>query len=304
MMDKYSKGVLQVSAGAILWGLGYPLWRLIAMQVSPLLLTSLTFSIAALCMPFLYSLKLDTILRDFRENFFLLILLGLSGGVLGTVLLLFALSRMDSGVTSLLEKLQPVFALIAARMFLGESLPRKSFAYMLAALACSYLIALPDPLGLSVPTSQILAALAAVGSAFFYGVNTVICKFFVDKEIAPRYLLFYRMSLGALFSLLACPLFQVEIASELASVDAYHWVLIVVATAISLLIAFDLFLSGLRHVPASLATFLELLTPLFALSTGAMFLDETLSLTQCGAIPFFVFAIVSLTRISRAHTAK
>jgi len=229
----------------------------------------------------------------------MLSLLGLFGGVLGTGLILFALTRIDTGIAALLEKLQPVFVILVARVFLHEIIPSEKIKWMLLAIAFSYPVAVGNLSEVAFKDSDTLGILAAIGASIFYGSNTVICKHLVDKGIRPKELVFFRMGLSSVIATPICFLWPSAGAFNFV-LDGETAVLLILGVGISLTSAYVFFFDGLKHISAGTASFLELLTPLVALIMSFVIFGETISSSQMLAIPLFVYFVYRLSLPVRA----
>ncbi len=298
MGEQYLSGLLKVLAACVLWGLGYPIWKTLSLAVPPLPLIALTFSLASATIFFVYRLRVRSLLLAFKQHWIALTLIGIFGGVLGTGLILFALSRIDTGIAALLEKLQPVFVVLAARIFLHEAIPRHKIKWMIFALGFSYLIAVPRLDMGSLAEQDSLGLLAAFGASFFYGMNTILSKYLVDTGIQAKELVCFRMGIGSAVAYVFWFLWPGE-SHVLQTLTGETLGLLVLATAVSLTSAYILFLSGLREIPAATAAFVELLTPLVALGMAYLVFGERLSETQLLAIPFFVFFVYQISKSSK-----
>ncbi len=292
------KAVLQILASTILWGIGYPFWKFLAIEFSPLTLTLITFTFAATVIFIMYRLSIRELIEKFKTHFILLMLLGLSGGVLGTGLIMYSLSLVDISIASFIEKLQPIFAIAAAKIFLNESLPKGKMPFILLALVCSYFLAVPEPLSPFYSDISYVGVFAAAGASLFYGLNTVICRYLVVDGISAAELTFFRMSIGAC-QLLPIVYLQGGLTSDLLQKPLNVWLILILASIISLVLAFDMFFRGLKFVSASIATMLELVTPVVAMGVGVYFLNEKVSLSQILAVPVFLFSIYYISSTKR-----
>ena len=193
-------GIFLVSLASGMWGLTYPIWKVLSAKLPPLVLTSASFIIASMLIMLIDKQSPKALLEKFRANKLSLLILGLSAGALGTGLIFFALTKIDTGITSVLEKLQPIFTIIVARVFLKDLIPWNKIPLIVFSIFCATIISIGDPFQLSLDNLEIFGVLAAVGSSFFYGSNTVMCKLLLDKDITSKQLIFFRMFLGGLIS--------------------------------------------------------------------------------------------------------
>ncbi len=157
---------------------------------------------------------------------------------------------------------------------------------------------MPDPLTPLLSEVSYVGVFAAAGASVFYGLNTVICRYLVVEGITPAELTFFRMSIGAT-QLLPFVYLQGNFAAELLQKSFNVWIILILASVVSLVFAFDLFFRGLRYVTASVATILELVTPVIAMAFGVFFMSEKVSLIQLAAVPPFLASIYYISVAKR-----
>jgi len=190
------------------------------------------------------------------------------GGALGTIMITKAFfAALDGEVTFatvvLLQKLQPIFALIMARLILGERLKRSFYAWALIAIVAAYFLAFGKT-GLRLGEINLLhnAAGYAAIAAFAFGSSTVFGKRIVNhldfkSTAALRFgltgllVLVYALLIGDLF--------------KLAAVTGGHWQYLILIVFTSGAAAMFLYYYGLKRVTASAATILELFWPFSAI---------------------------------------
>lgn len=290
----FNYGVVLVLLGAILWGVTYPLWRVLSQQINPLVLTSITYLFASILIFVIQRLSVNRLYQQFLENKFWLLVMGLFSGALGSPLLCFALSRTDSGIVSILEKLQPIFTVLTARIFLGDLISWRKMPWMFLSILLAGIISVGNPFELNINSPEMLGLLAAVASAFFFGSDTVISKHLINRNIPSKDLVFYRMFIGGVLSTVVA-FFFTDTSNVLAPIDFNTLCLIILASYLTLVLAFELFFAGLKHIDSSTASYLELVTPAFAVVCGMIFLSERLDVYQVCAMPVFFYCIFKLS---------
>ncbi|MFA5359847.1 MAG: DMT family transporter, partial [Patescibacteria group bacterium] len=140
------------------------------------------------------------------------------GGALGTIMITKAFfAAMDGEVTFatvvILQKLQPVFALVIARLILGEKLRKSFYAWASVAIVAAYFLAFGKT-GLNLGEINLLhnAAFYAAIAAFAFGSSTVFGKRIVNhldfkSTAALRFgitsflVLVYALLIGDLFKI-------------------------------------------------------------------------------------------------------
>jgi drug/metabolite transporter (DMT)-like permease len=200
-----------------------------------------------------------------KRDLFAFSLVALFGGAIGTMAItkaLFYVNFVNLSVVILIQKLQPVFALLLAATLLKEKLPKEFFIWAGLAICGAYLMtfgfALPN---LSTGDKTTIAAGLSLIAAISFGSSTVFSKRAlrnVGFELGT-----YLRFLFATIIMLVIVIFSGEIIS-ISNVSNNQW-------GIFLLIAFTtggaaifLYYYGLKKITASVATICELAFPLTA----------------------------------------
>ncbi len=197
------------------------------------------------------------------------------GGALGTVMITKAFfAAIDGQVTFatvvLLQKLQPVFALLLARIILGEKLGKRFYYWAIAAVIAAYFLAFGKS-GLDLQGINLFhsAAWFAFVAAFAFGSSTVFGKRIVNhlnfqSTTALRFgITSVLMLIFVLFTVHGLPL---------AQITSFQWTLFLIIVFTSGALAMYIYYFGLKRVTASVSTICELAWPL-----SAVFLDYVLN---------------------------
>jgi len=162
-----------VVLGAALWGTDplFRQWLALQLPASVIVLVEQLLP-AVLVAPFIVSG-----LRKVRQSFspgdwVSIVVLGCGASALATLLFTQAFTYGVPTTPVLLQQIQPLFAVVGARLVLREKLQHKFWAYLLGGLAGAYLIAFPQPNDVSV--RGWMPALLAVGAAGLWGTGTVL----------------------------------------------------------------------------------------------------------------------------------
>jgi len=289
-------GALAVALSAILWGVD-------GILLTPQLYnlnTAFVVFVIHLC-PFLlmnvFFFKeyrhLKTMTRSDMLYFFLIAFFGGALGTLAIVKSLFLLHFNSLSVIVLLQKLQPVFAVILARIILKERIKKHFALWASIALIAGYFLtfswALPDFSTEGITTFY--AAMLSLLAAFSFGSSTVF-----SKKILGSYSFvtstFFRYGFTTLI-MLVIVLFTGHI-SDFSQVTQRNWLFIALIGLTTGSGAIFLYYYGLRHVKASLSTFLELMYPITAVVLDHFVNKTVYSPVQWVAAFVMLFAIVML----------
>lgn len=292
------KRVWFVAMGAALWGIVPPFRALILKSI-----TSMQFVLVEHLMLALYAIPILWIqrkqLRRCTWNHILaLLFISWGGSVWATIMFTEAYAHGNPNGVLLLQKLQPLFALIMARFILKEKLPGHFLPLLLMALVGAYLLTLQDNTSWEFPFHHYneimgMGSLLALGAAILWGCSTVIGRFLLrtmDYE-----------TVTSLRFLLAVPLLVV-----LTMVEASGWsnplsewrtlTFHIFLQALLVLIGILLYYRGLSRTKASYATLAELSLPIAGLFTNWIVLGEGVTGAQ---ITGFLLIWIVLYRISK-----
>jgi drug/metabolite transporter (DMT)-like permease len=188
------------------------------------------------------------------------------GGALGTMAItkaLFYVNYVNLSIVILMQKLQPVFALLLAAFVLKERLPFNFFLWAAVAIAGAYLMTF----GFTIPDVDAgdkthLAALFALIAAFSFAFSTVLSK---------RALLNVSFELGTYLRFAISAIVMLVIVTISGTIDSIGMISSK-QVIIFLLIAFTtggtaifLYYYGLKKISASVAAICELAFPLTAI---------------------------------------
>lgn len=226
-----------------------------------------------------------------------LLFLSWGGSAIATILFTQGLAHGDLNAVLLLQKLQPLFAIVMARYLLKEKLPSYFGLLLLVALAGTYLLTF----GWSVPQVGIgglaqMGSLLSVGAAILWGGSTVMGRFMLSS-------MSYE-TVTSLRFILALPLLFAITLSE-----GQHWSLpsgftdqalvilnLLLQALLPGLLSLMLYYKGLSRVQASYATLAELSFPMVGVLINWLFFNQIVTVAQ---LTGFVLIWLTLYMISR-----
>lgn len=222
------------------------------------------------------------------------ILVGAGASAVATILFTQAIIGSRGVLTPvLLQKVQPIVAITAATVILGER-PRRGFVwFLLPALAGVWLVTEEHPLA---PHAHGLTPIVeALGAAMLWGLGTVLGRF-LGRKLAFEHVTTVRFAFGLIASAAALPIVH---APVWAGVHDSLW--ITYLALVTGLLALALYYYGLKRTPAMLASVAELAYPATAVLVGIYAFNAHLRSTQwLGAA--IVIAVVSLLPAPRRAT--
>jgi drug/metabolite transporter (DMT)-like permease len=213
------------------------------------------------------------------------IAIGAGASAIATILFTEALFHGDFITVVVLQKAQPLIAVLGAWLVLGEQ-PRRGFAwFLIPGLVGIWLIALKHPLE---PHARGLTPIAeTLGAAALWGLGTVFGRF-LTRKLAFEHVTTVRFAFGLVASACALPVIGTR-----AWAGAHDSFWIAVLALVTGLAALGLYYYGLQRTPAMLAALGELAFPVTATLVGIYVFNDTLRWTQWIGIALTV-AIVTL----------
>jgi len=297
-------GALAICFSAILWGLD---GIVLTPQLYNLDLGLVVFILHAL--PFaimnLFLFREYRLLKEFsRKDLIYIFLVALMGGAIGTMAIvraLFLVEFRDLTIVVLLQKLQPVFAIILAAILLREKIKKNFLLWASLAIIAGYFLTFglqfPD---LNPGSKTPLAAAYSLLAAFSFGSATVLSKGVLHR-ISFQAATFYRYGFTTLIMLVF-----VLITGSLegfSSITSNNWIIFLIITFTTGSGAIFLYYYGLRKVKAMVATICELCFPLSAIMFDYFFHGKILTPVQWVSAAVMLLAIVRLTIGGKSDSA-
>jgi DME family drug/metabolite transporter len=265
-------GVLLIAAAAAMWGTDALFRKPLAESTSAativfgehVVLVLITLPLLVPAMRALFGAGTSYVLAG--------IAVGAGASAIATILFTQAFVHGDPITPVVLQKVQPLIAIAAAHVILGEQ-PRRRFVwFVIPAMLGVWLIAFPQPF--DVHASGLKPMALALGAAVLWGLGTVFGRY-LARRLAFQHVVTVRFSFGFVASAIALPILG---APAFASAHDMLWIaylaLVTGAAALSL------YYIGLQRTPAMLASIAELAYPVTAVIVGYVAFDATLRWTQ------------------------
>jgi drug/metabolite transporter (DMT)-like permease len=247
--------------------------------------------------------KLD--LKDWGSFFWV----SLFGGAIGTMAIVEALVLVQFNkiaIVALLQKLQPIFAIIVAMIILREKPAKKFYIWAIIALIGSYFVtfgfAAPD---FSVGNNVFLAALYAILAAFAFGSSTSFGKHAL-KKVSFRTGAYIRFGMTTIIMFVILSMANAfSFFSKVTPKNISFFVLIAFTSG-----AFAMFLYyfGLKRITASVSTFCELAYPITAIVLDYIINGTILSIGQWLGAVLIIGSVIMITqaeiKVAGAKTAN
>lgn len=213
--------------------------------------------------PFLFIYRKE-LKKITKKQWLAIFWVALFGGALGTTFFtkaLFLTSFTDISAVILLQKFQPLFAIILAALFLHERFPPRFYLLASLALIGGYFMTFSNPFTISsLSHTSFLIITYALLAAFAWGSATVFGKY--SLKTIPFGLL-TTLRFGVTMLIMFIPAYNYF--SRISTIQGIQWGIFGLIVLTSGAFSIYLYYSGLKRIPASLATLCELAWPVSAL---------------------------------------
>jgi drug/metabolite transporter (DMT)-like permease len=280
-------GALLVALAAALWGTDALLRKPLTDSTAAATIVFGEHVVLVLLMLPLIPGALVAVHRAGRRYVAAAVAIGVGASAIATILFTQAFVHGDPITPVVLQKIQPLVAVVGAWFILGER-PRRHFGWFLGAgLVGAWLIAFPSPFDVHV--SVALPALYAMGAAVLWAFGTVLGRLMATR-LPFQQVTALRFTFGLPASAVAVLLVG---ASFTTSGADFVW--IAVLAIVTGLVALLLYYYGLRRTPAVVAAVAELTFPVTAAAVGYLAFDRTLDGSQWVGVAITTGVVLLLT---------
>ena len=297
-MSNYS-GPIFVIVAALLWAFdGLIRQHLYTLPPITIIFFEHLFGLIIL-FPFVTKLVLKT--RFTKREFWLLVLISILSGLLGTLWFTTALGKVhfiSLSVVFLLQKLQPIFAISSAAIFLKERFEKGYIKWAVLALISAYFVTFPSgTVNLETGAGTAIAALYALGAAFAWGTSTTFSKMLLGK-VEAKVSTFFRFLFTTAIVLPVLLIFGY--GSSLSTPTSSQFGLFALIAVSTGMVALLIYYKGLAKTPVHISTILELTFPFIAIVLDKVVNGTTLNAVQWVAALALVFSIYQISKLREA----
>jgi drug/metabolite transporter (DMT)-like permease len=292
-------GPFLIVAAAVLWALDGILRRSL-FALPPLTIVFFESLIGTIILlPFFIRHQMQSYSGISMRTFGFASLVALLSGLLGTLWFTTALIQVgfiSFSVVFLLQKLQPIFAIASAKLFLKENLPANYLKWAGLALFASFFVTFPlGQVTIGEQSAAIAAALFALGAAAAWGTSTTFSKMLLKTTttLTATTLRFFLSTVFGLFALL-----YIGQAPHLETISLNNYFTLVIIALSTGMVALYLYYSGLKKTQAKISTILELTFPLLAILIDSFLYQTTLHWSQYVAAVVLMFAMYNVGKKS------
>ncbi len=290
---------LFVILGASLWGVDGIVLRpsLVSLPV-PLVVFLESFIVALLLTPVFFK-RISSLKMLTRSDWSAFIAVAIFGGALGTMAItraLFYVNFVNLSIVILIQKLQPVFAIIFALIVLREKPPKAFYLWAAIAMIGAYFLTF----GLGLPNfdtgdKTASAAFFAIIAALSFAASTVFSKKAL-QNIDSRMGTYLRFTITAIIMFIVVSLMGgLDSVSE---ITGHHLLIFLIIAFTSGGTAIFLYYYGLKEISASVATICELAFPLTAVILEYVVRGNLLNWGQWIGVGVLMISIARVTQLN------
>jgi len=296
----FSLGAFAVMFAAFLWAVDgiFLTPRLFHLGVP--LAVFLMHAVAFVFMAIPFIIEWKEIKKLNYKDWIVFFLVALFGGAIGTMAItkaLFYVNFINLSVVVLLQKLQPVFAILIAVILLKERPRARFYLWALVALIGSYLVTFGFTLpNFDVGDKVLLASLFSIIAAAAFGSSTSLSKYAIHK-VSFRMGTYLRFGITTLVMLFVLGMFGSF--KEFGNINGADWIVLLIIALTTGGIAIFIYYYGLKRIPASVSTICELMFPFSAIVLEYILRGNILSMGQWLGAVLLIFSVVYITRDKR-----
>ena len=279
-------GVVLIAVAAAMWGTD-PIIRKTMSQATSA--ATIVFGEHVILVAVTLPLLLPALRAVFRAGWravLAAVVVGAGASAVATILFTEALFHGDFVTPIVVQKIQPLVAVLGAAVVLGER-PRPRFAWFLVpALVGFWLVNQAHPFDPS--AKGLVPILEATAAAVLWALGTVLGRY-LSRDLAFQHVLTLRFFFGLVASAIALPVMGAK-----AYAGAHDSLWIGYLAIVTGLVALSLYYVGLKRTPAMLASIAELTYPAIAVIAGIYAYNAHLRWTQWIGVLIIVGAVTLL----------
>ncbi len=299
VIDRFS--VILVATAAMLWGtdtlfrvplLGHLASKPVVASTQLVFLETLILTVVVL--PLLW-IGREAIQTLSRRQWLAILCIGVGAQGLATVLFTLSFSYFHFIETVLLQKTQPLIAILLASIWLRERLSPQAWVWIPLAIVGAYLIVIPDPFHPEAAWADfhVQAGLLSIAAAALWGSGTVLGRYAL-RGISFPIMTSLRFVVGMpVLGVVLLSMGGVSALSQYRVSDAGYYLGLALIPG---LLAMLLYYRGLASTPASIATLAELAFPITGVLVNMFLVSPAQSVTgmQIAGIVLLWLALAAL----------
>lgn len=240
--------------------------------------------------------KLRELKNLFWKDWLAVLAVGVGGSAIATILFTSAFQYVGPSVAILLQKTQPLFAILLAVGLLGERLRPKFWAWAAIAIAAAFVISFPNlHVTWSLYDRGTRGVLYALIAALLWGSSTVFGRYAIKKVSYPT--MSALRFIVAVLTVTTIMGFQGTLGT-VTGITSTAFFRILAIVLISGTTPILLYYKGLKTTRASVSTIVELVFPFSAVILNWIFLNDKLVWQQIAAGIVLLIAIIRIQSLN------
>ena len=295
-MNNYRTGPWLVALASLLWAIDAPFRKYLTGELSSTTIVFMEHLLISLVVLAWLWPQLKELKNLKWPQWLALIFVSLGGSALATIFFTQSFHYLNPSVAILLQKVQPLVAILLAVIVLKEKLSQRFWLWALLAIGGAYVVTFPDlsVTGLTLSGGSLGVVLALL-AAFFWGGSTVFGRYLL-RTLSFKAMTAVRF-LAALVFLFGIQLYYSRV-SEISLASGRDWSFVFIIAIVAGFISLFIYYRGLKFTSASVATLAELTFPVAAVVVNWIFLDATLTSMQIVGSAVLLFAIAKLSLVN------
>lgn len=237
-----------------------------------------------------------------KKEWAVIIFVSFLSGLVGTLLFTTALLKtqyISFSVVFLLQKLQPLFAITTAVIFLKEKITKRYIGWALLALLAAYFVTFPNGVvNFGTGSATVIAALCALGAAAAWGSSTTFSKMALNGQNSTL-ITALRFWITTIMAFAAIVIFGKLSTFALPTItQGVRFLVIALSTG---MVALLIYYRGLKTTPVRVSTILELAFPFLAVIIDVIAYHSVLAVSQYVAAAVLLFAMYKITVLQNKH---
>ena len=290
-------GAFCIMFAAALWGMDGVLLRPNLYHLNVPVVVFLEHFIAFIFMSAFFIYEFKELKKISKKDWVSFFWIALFGGAIGTMAItkaLFYVNFEHLSAIIILQKLQPVFAIMLAVILLRERPPRNFFFWAPLAMLGSYFITFGFNMPEFTGNKLLIASLLSLLAAFSWGSSTVFGKRVVSK-VNFRMATYIRFGLTSLIMLAIIAITNSFVKFNMITGKELSILLIIAFSSGG--VAIFIYYFGLKRVMASKATIYELAFPVTAVGLDYAIHGNVMSTGQWLGAVMIIVSVIRITKL-------
>lgn len=268
---------LKLAGVSMIWGGTFVAGRLLAGQLSPLLLASLRFLLASVVLLLFIALARVPLVRPSAGQWGRLLLLSFFGIFVYNLCFFYGLDRIGASRASLIVALNPAVIGLGAWLLFKERLsPLKALGIACAVAGAAVVIVSGDHATLAGAQSTWRGDLLIFGCVLSWGIYSLYSRA-LTQALGALPTVAYSIGLGTVMLWLATLMRGEVDITAITALDTRQWLSLLYLGVFGSALAYIGYYQGIARVGATRAGVFIALNPLTAVLLGALLLDERLT---------------------------